>query len=81
MTENKLISASSVPAEVVFELIILAGVEFELINYKPKILYAVIKIRDSKKCPDLDFIFHDISKNKASNIDGDTFQILISKFE
>ena len=61
MTENNLDSAKSVPADV----------EFTLSNYKPKILDAVVKIRDS--------IFHGISRNEASNIDKDSVQILISK--
>ena len=69
MTENNLDSAKSVPA----------GVEFTLNNYKPKILDAIAKIRDFKKRPDLDSIFHDISRNEAPNIDKDTVQILISK--
>ena len=50
MTENKLDSANSVPADI----------EFELSNYKPKILGAIIKFEVPKKSPDLDFIFHDI---------------------
>ena len=69
MTENNLDSAKSVPADI----------EFTLSNYKPKIVDAIAKIRDSKKRPDLDSIFHDISRNEASNIDKDTVQILISK--
>ena len=39
MTENKLESDKSVPADI----------EFKLNNYKPKILDAIIKFRDSKK--------------------------------
>ena len=69
MTENNLDSAKSVPADI----------ESTLSNYKPKILDAIVKIRDSKKRPALDSIFHDISRNEASNIDKDTVQILISK--
>ena len=69
MTENNLDSAKSVPADI----------EFTLSNYKPKTVDAIAKIRDSKKRPDLDSIFHDISRNEASNIDKDTVQILISK--
>ena len=41
---------------------------------------AIVKIRDSKKRPDLDSIFHDISRNEDLNIDKDSVQILISKF-
>ena len=56
-----------------------ADIDFALGNYKPKILDNIFKIRDSKKRPDLDSIFHDISRNEASNIDKDTGEILISK--
>ena len=69
MTENNLDSAKSVPADI----------KFTLSNYKPKILDAIVKIRDSIKRPDLDSIFHDISRNEASNIDKGAVQILISK--
>ena len=55
MTENNLGSANSVPADI----------EFKLSNYEPKILDAIVKIRDSKKRLDIDSIFHDISRNKA----------------
>ena len=65
MTEKKLGSTNSVPADI----------EFKLCNYKPKILDAVIKIRDSKP----QFHFHDTSRNKAWNIDKTALQILISK--
>ena len=68
-TENNVDSAKFVPADI----------EFILSNYKPKILDAIAKIRDSKKRPDLDSIFHDISRNETSNIDKDTVQIFISK--
>ena len=67
--ENKLDFANSVPADI----------EFRLNSYKPNILNAIIKIGDSKKRPELDSIFHDVSKNGASNIDKDTAQFLISK--
>ena len=67
MKENNLDSTNSVPADI----------EFKLSNYEPKILDAIVKIRDSKKRLDIDSIFHDISRNKASN--KDTVQILISK--
>ena len=53
MTENNLDSAKSVPADI----------EFTLSNFKPKILDAIVKIRDSKKRPGQDSIFHDISRN------------------
>ena len=66
MTENNLDSTNSVSADI----------DFTLSNYKPKILDATVKIRDSKKRPDLDSIFHDISRNEASNTDKDTVQIL-----
>ena len=56
-----------------------ADIDFALGNYNPKILDNIFKIRDSKKRPDLDSIFHDISRNEASNIDKDTGEILISK--
>ena len=56
-----------------------ADIDFGLGNYKPRILDNIFKIRDSKKRPDLDSIFHDISRNEASNIDKDTGEILISK--
>ena len=56
-----------------------ADIDFALGNYKPKILDNIFKIRDFKKRPDLDSIFHDISRNEASNIDKDTGEILISK--
>ena len=56
-----------------------ADIDFTLRYYKPKILDAIVRIRDSKKRPDLDSIFHDISRNEASNINKDTVQILISK--
>ena len=69
MTGNNLESTYSVPADI----------DFTLSNYKPKILDAIVKIRDSKKRPDLDSTLHDISRNEASNIDKDTVQILISK--
>ena len=69
MTKKNLDSANSVPADI----------EFKLSNYKPKILDAIVKIQDSKKCPDLDSIFHVISRNESSNIDKDTVQILIFK--
>ena len=69
MTENNLDSNQSVSEDI----------DFTLSYYKPKILDAIVKIRDSKKRPDIDSIFHDILRNKASNIDKDRFQILISK--
>ena len=69
MMENNLDSTKSVPADI----------EFTLSYYKPKILDAIVKILDSKKRPDLDPTFHDISRNEAANIDKDTVQILISK--
>ena len=69
MTENNVDSAKSFPADI----------ESTLSNYKPKILGAIAKIRNSKKCQDLDSIFHDILRNEASNINKDTVQILISK--
>ena len=53
MTENNLDSAKTVSADI----------EFTLSYYKTKILDAIVKIRDSKKCPDLDSFFHDISRN------------------
>ena len=46
----------------------------------PGIVDAIVKIRDSKKRPDLNSIFHDISRNEDLNIDKDNVQILISKF-
>ena len=61
-TENNLDFAKSIPTDI----------EFTLSNYKPKILDAIVKIQDSKKHTDLDSIFHDISRNEASNIDKDT---------
>ena len=69
ITENNLGSAKSFPTYT----------EFTLSNYNPKILDATIKIQDSKKRPDLDSIFHDISRNEVSNIDKDTAQFIISK--
>ena len=44
-----------------------------------KILDAIVKIRGSKTRPDLDHIFHDMSRNEAWNIDKDTVQVLMSK--
>ena len=61
VTENNLDSTKSVPADI----------ELTLSKYKPKILDAITKR------PDLDSIFHDISRNEASSIDRDTVQILI----
>ena len=69
MTENKLDPANFIPADI----------ELELSSCKPKILDAIIKIWESKKRPDLEFIFLDISRNEALSIDKDTVQILISK--
>lgn len=37
------------------------------------------KFEIPKKRPELDCIFHDVSKNDASNIDKDTVQFLVSK--
>ena len=61
MTKNNLDSTKSVPADI----------DFTLSKYKPKIVDAIVKIRDS--------IFRDISRSEASSIDKDTAQILISK--
>ena len=69
MTENNLDSTKSVPADI----------DFTLSKYKLKIIDAIVKIRDSKKRPDIDSIFRDISRSEASSIDKDTAQILISK--
>lgn len=55
-------------------------IEYKLSNYNFKILDAIVKIRNSKNRPDLNSIFHDISKNEVSNIDKDTVQTIISKF-
>ena len=69
MTENNLDSTKSVPADI----------DFTLSKYKLKIIDTIVKIRDSKKRPDIDSIFRDISRSEASSIDKDTAQILISK--
>ena len=69
MTKNNLDSTKSVPADI----------DFTLSKYKLKIIDAIVKIRDSKKRPDIDSIFRDISRSEASSIDKDTAQILISK--
>ena len=69
MTKNNLDSNQSVSEDI----------DFTLSYYKPKILDAIVKIRDSKKRPEIDSIFHDISRNEASNINKDRVQILISK--
>ena len=45
------------------------------VKFKLRIMTSI----KSKRCPDLDSIFHDILRNEASNIDKDTVQILISK--
>ena len=58
MTKNNLDSIKSVSADI----------DFTQSYYKPKILDAIVKIRDSKKRPDLDSIFHDISINEASKL-------------
>ena len=58
---------------------VLADIEFKLSNYKLKVVNAIIKTRDSKKHSDIDSIFHDISRNKASNIRKDAVQIPMSK--
>ena len=55
-------------------------IEYKLSNYNFKILDAIVKIRNSKNRPDLNSIFHDISKNEVSNIDKDKVQTIISKF-
>lgn len=52
MAENKLDSINSIPADI----------EFEISNYKRKILNANIEIRRYKKRPDLISIFHDASR-------------------
>ena len=52
MTENNLDSTKSVSTDI----------DFTLSRYKPKILATIVKIRDSKKSPYLDSIFHDTSR-------------------
>ena len=49
MAENNLVSANSFPADI----------EFKLSNHKPKILDAIVEIRESKRRPD-SMIFQEI---------------------
>ena len=47
--------------------------------FKPKILYAIDRIKEKKKRPDIDSIYDYLSRMEASNIDKISIELILNK--